>query len=118
MPPSLRARGPLMAKKRKNKKPTPVKHYKPKEDDSDDDDFVQSDAESVSVISSESEEEAAETSKTSKLKMLDSFARQDALFKTLMALHEQITKAKDEIIAAKNTEIKLLQRRVRRLEVQ
>ena len=149
MPPSLRARVPIMGKKKKQTRKMPGCRGAPKKQvfklpkDAYDADFVQSDAESISVYSSDSEKEpdlptytdsdeiVAEKPKTPKKtrrtaqKTPESVRsmsdHQDQLIVTLnkvVALQEQMLKGKDELIASQNAEIERLRRMVRSLEIQ
>ena len=149
MPPSLRARAPMMGKKKKQTRKKPFPRGAPKKQvfklpkDDYDADFVQSDADSISVYSSESEKEpelpnysdsdevVAEKPKTPKKtrrtaqKTPESVRsmsdHQDQLIVTLnkvVALQEQMLKGKDELIASQSAEIERLRRMVRSLEIQ
>jgi hypothetical protein len=149
MPPSLRARAPMMGKKKKQTRKMPGCRGAPKKQvfklpkDAYDADFVQSDAESISVYSSDSEKEpnlptytdsdevVAEKPKTPKKtrrtaqKTPESVRsmsdHQDQLIVTLnkvVALQEQMLKGKDELIASQSAEIERLRRMVRSLEIQ
>ena len=148
MPPSLRARAPMMGKKKKQTRKKPIPRGPPKKQvlklpkDAYDADFVQSDAESISVYSSELEElpnysstsdseEIVEKPKTPKAPTATEqpqqafargmFDRQEQLIATLnkmVTLQEQMLKSKDELIASQNAEIERLRRMVRSLEIQ
>ena len=144
MPPGLRVRSTIknpnakktpsaIAKKpagvQYTKKPKLIRPFKPRHDDSsdsDDEDFVKSDAESVSsaLVSSESEEEEEEeaTPTTSAKDTNNTFLlRADRLitnqFKLVDALIE-IIRLKDILLADNAAEIERLKRMVRSLEIQ
>ena len=151
MPPSLRARAPMMGKKKKQTRKMPFARGAPKKlvfklpKDAYDADFVQSDAESISVYSSDSEKEpdlptytdsedvVAEKPKTPKktrrtaqktpesVSVRSMSDHQNQLIVTLnkvVALQEQMLKSKDELIASQSAEIERLRRMVRSLEIQ
>ena len=142
MPPGLRVRSMIknpnakkkpsaIAKKPKKytKKPKPIRPFKPRHDDSsdsDDKDFVTSDAESVSsaLMSSESEEEEEEEAAPTPVSISPSqlfLQRADRLitnqFKLVDILNEIIL-GKDMLIADNAAEIERLKRMVRSLEIQ
>ena len=139
MPPSLRARGALSAKKqhkRKSPKPTLKKPVLAKDTD-DDDDFVQSDTISLSSLSESEEEQELPRYKrprtapvASDTKVIDrimidhlngtigTLNRMIDALNNVITLKDQIMKQKDETIATKTSEIERLQRMVRSLELQ
>jgi hypothetical protein len=138
-----------MGKKKKQTRKMPGCRGAPKKQvfklpkDAYDADFVQSDAEAISVYSSDSEKEpdlptytdsdeiVAEKPKTPKKtrrtaqktpeSVRSTSDRQDQLIVTLnkvVALQEQMLKSKDELIASQSAEIERLRRMVRSLEIQ